>query len=328
LELAGVALSAGLSLPAPRVLVAPPRDEETPELHQLEEEWYFDADTSSRLAEEYLGRSASVLLGCPTVARDGARMSKRRLLIDRSVGLISRLRRWGVPAGVIADLRRPVARSRYGEFMVVLADPPWHLQDMLVWLAQASRLCRTGGTIAMPLFGELTKPSAPRERASILRAAEAIGPTYLQPTAVRYRTPRFETEACLASGLSAPVDWRVADLLIINPRAGRQLPAVGPPPAVSERWRTWILGEQVVKLRENTADSGPALGPLAGAINWVLPSVRRRHPDRAQIGLWTSRQRVATVGDTASVARWLDQLAGIGGGSGEHPPAELLALIA
>jgi hypothetical protein len=335
LELAGAARRARVALPAHSGQTGGPVDQEIPELHQLEHEWYFDFDTSSRLAEELLAASASVLLGCPTVARDAARIGRRRPLIDHSVGLISRLRRWGAPAAVIADLRRPAQRALQGEFAVVLLDPPWHLQDTLLWLAHAARLCRAGGTIAMPLFGALTKPSAADERASILRAAEAIGRISVQDAVLRYATPTFEAEACVAGGIPAPGNWRRADLLMITAAARRSIAgdeaSARPAP---ERWRTWVLGQRVVKLRIDagawavTDARGMALQPVPGAVNWVLPSVRRQHPERARIGLWTSRQRVATVGDPAAVARWLDRIAGIEAGAArEGPPGELLALL-
>lgn len=179
----------------------------------------------------------------------------------------------------------------------------------------------------MPLMGRLTKPTAEAECDAILRTAERIGAVRLEPKVVRYRTPGFEWEASKASGVSAPPAWRVADMLTITLHS-RPIDTMPLQPGSNRRdeWRTWILDTQVVKLRKvATRQQGAPLQVIDGAVESVLPSIRRSYCRRLQIGLWTSRQRVAAVADPSRVAGWLDQMAGVS--PGENPSDELLALL-
>jgi hypothetical protein len=52
------------------------------------------------------------------------------------------------------------------------------------------------------------------------------------------------------------------------------------------------------------------VAPLHALRDDTLPTVRISETPTAHIDLWTSRNRVASVGDRAAVARWLSRVSG------------------
>jgi SAM-dependent methyltransferase len=325
LDVAAALQRLGRRPPEPAARYDPPRDER-PELHVLEDEWYFDEATALALAREYVAGRASVMLGCPTVARETALLDAARPLIDLSAALPQRLERWRIATSLIAaDLRKHLPSWLDGQFEVVLFDPPWHMADVLVWLRHATRLCRPGGLLVFPVFQRLTKPAAEHERERVLAQAERVGRVDIERRTLCYSTPGFEHAAALAAGVFAPPAWRTADLAVVRvERNVSTWPEINLAPGPRDAWWTWVLGTQVVKLRQRpTRPAETPLAPLDGTVHHVLPSVSRRHALREQIGLWTSRNRVAAVGDPARVGRWLDR--GVASQGHEKLLADLLA---
>ena len=206
------------------------------------------------------------------------------------------------------------------KFEAVFFDAPWYPEAEELWLWQASRAVRPGGTIVFSLLPPLVRPTAHDDRADILREAAALGQVTVGDGVLRYDTPRFEAEALAAAGLSILPAWRAADLVQVD-----DVRALAPrtPPSVDAQdiWDTWVVGPQVVKLRRHTRGSEHVLSPVPGTERWIYTSVSRRDPNRIFIDLWTSRNRVARVGDRRKVARSLDDLAR----AGHTAPAEGIA---
>lgn len=286
---------------------------EDPELHPLLFEWYFDSASARFVAEVGLGAGHDILcLGTPSVASQLATASVRPdvTLVDADESVANRfpsLSKARVHVGELGSFR--LSRS----YSVVIADPPWYFEDTMRWLEVAATAVRDGGTIVLPLFPELTRPSATRERTRILAEAGSLGQVELWNGRVTYRTPGFERHALAALGVKDTGDWRQGDLLAI--RHVSHLSKPWPTSRVHmglEGWRRFTVGPQVVMLRdiETTSQSPVTFLPIAGCPRNVLTSVSERDPRRSLVGLWTSRNRVAAVGDVAKAARLLEFIAG------------------
>jgi hypothetical protein len=167
---------------------------------------------------------------------------------------------------------------------------------------------RPGGLIAFSLYPSLLRPNADVERDEILKQASCLGKVELKERLLLYETPRFEREAMKRSGLILSNNWRRGDLVLI--RASNAAPASRPcPTQTDESWESFVLGTQVVKLRLSTnGGEEKILAPLDEYPDFIFPSVSRRHPDRRQIDLWTSRNRVAKVGQRGAVVAILRHL--------------------
>ncbi|NCD20137.1 MAG: hypothetical protein EOL89_09160 [Actinobacteria bacterium] len=285
--------------------------EPIPELHPLLFEWYFDAPSVKFVTTLISGEADDVLcLGAPTVANDLCRQSQVHsvTLVDADSGIPRRfpcLDRNSLHLGEL-DSFRPNRT-----FTVTVADPPWYLADALRWLKIARRLTRDGGSIVMPLFPELTRPGADRERDTVLQAARTIGRTDLYPASLVYRTPQFEEATLRALGITSTGDWRSADLLVVRDLNGA---AEWEEPRGAHRgidgWRHYTVGTQVVMLRETpTVDNSDSVFvPIPGCPNNTLTSVSGRDPRRELIGIWTSRNKVASVGDVSHAAALLESI--------------------
>jgi Probable N6-adenine methyltransferase len=286
---------------------------EVPELHPLLFEWYFDAPSVRFIAEVVMGAGHNILcLGTPSVANylAGAQGRPRVTLVDADPGVPHRF-----PELQRADVHVGELDSFVGstDYSVVVADPPWYLADTLRWLRTAHQRVRQGGTIILPLFPDLTRPEASAERATIFAAAERIGRAELWARKVVYRTPGFEQQAFRALGLPETGDWRTADLLVVRQVHGHA--KLGVPNRTHrglEGWRRFEIGAQVVMLREleTSPHDASVFLPIAGCPRNTLTSVSERDPRRALVGLWTSRNRVAAVGNVREAARLLSHFAG------------------
>lgn len=277
----------------------------TPELHPLDYEWYFSRETAAALADAVTTRRPPLLLGAPTVADVLSGRSRSAVLVDRNQLAFARL---GHRRGITFrrhDLRRPLYTMERAE--TVLFDAPWYVEHLLLWLWQASRLVRRRGRILFVLFPELVRPLARHERDVVLDVASLIGRVEVMRNAVGYETPLFEREALIGSGLTPDLYWRSADLIsITRPTRLRKKPRV--PPMTEEKWETFVVGTQVVKLRRFTTGGFEAIAPITGLKDFRLPTVSRRDDQRHEIDIWTSRNRVARVGDRKRVVRVLRQL--------------------
>jgi len=156
----------------------------------------------------------------------------------------------------------------------------------------------------MPLLGEMTRPSAESDRIEILDLASRFGQTNLLPCTVDYEVPLFEQRALRYEGINISGPWRSADLLVVTKtrnRLGSPLPMV---PASTE-WLTIRIGSQIIKLRANASRKWESISQLSNG-SWDFPSVSAREPLRREIDLWTSRNRVARVGNMHAISKALE----------------------
>ena len=296
------------------VLRSEKRNAPSPQLHPLLFEWYFDRDSIEFITEVIDALNSDVLcLGTPSVAAELCRMSQKGsvTLVDADAGVTERFRSLATLDTLhVGELDSfPVDRP----YSVVVADPPWYLADTFRWLKVARRHTRRGGTIVMPIFPELTRPTASAEREQLFAAAERIGRVELWPNSIVYETPLFEEEAFGALGIQELGDWRTADLLVIrNVEGSSDWPDMRGIHRGLDVWRRFEIGSQIVMLREleTVARTNSVFVPIAGCPKNTLTSVSERDPRRGLIGIWTSRNRVAAVGDTAQAAAMLFELSG------------------
>lgn len=276
------------------------------ELHPLLYEWYFTRPSTEFVAQ--IAASAAdnwLCLGTPSVASELTKHRGRLQLVDADPAVVGRFKELrGIPGLSISEVGGDRSLSVAD---VTIIDPPWYLGDVYRWLRIARSNTRDGGTIVAPIFPELTRPAAWRERGEILALAETVGTVELHPTAVSYSTPRFELETLRALGLPDPGDWRVADLLVIRNVQGKPAwPRENAIHLADTGWSTFLVNEQVIKLRIRvTGGASRALWPIEGCPGNVLTSVSERDPRRASVDLWTSRNRVAQVGNRELIAVWL-----------------------
>lgn len=294
-----------------------------PEPHPLDFSWYFTRKSAEGIAQRLLQHGGGVLcLGAPTVASVLARRGRETRLLDRDTLILRRFDLRGRRLSVdFADLRAPMEIG--GKPSVVFFDSPWYPEYVLLWLWLSIRAVRPGGIVAFVLFEELLRPGAERERARLIRQAEKYGRvTTLERLAV-YDTPPFEREALVTTGINPGYQWRHGDLVLIE---GARDDDGRAPRAIEEEgdWETFVIGRQVVKLRRNIrTPSDAVIGLVPGCSGFALPSVSRRDRRRRYVDLWTSRNRVATVGRADVVAAVLGEMAARGATAAGSTPRYL-----
>lgn len=278
-----------------------------PELHPLDYEWYFVHETSQFIAsgfEPVIGPIAC--LGAPTVAAAIAKRRKSAILVDSNPLAITRITTTPFIHWIQQDLRSELQLQ--GSVLGVFFDAPWYPEYVLQWLLQAVRIAAPGSTISFSLFPELTRPSAGAERAELLALAEQFGPVEVRKDALRYETPLFELEVLRRHGLERLRAWRSSDLVKLSFVNKAAVNAEFVEPAEHD-WEAFLIGAQVVKLRKTKGDARDWLiSPLTAYPDFVATSVSRRDPNRPAIDVWTSRNRVARVGNRATLALTLQRL--------------------
>jgi hypothetical protein len=286
-----------------------PTPQPNPELHALDFEWLFSAETAHELADS-LASSESVLLGLPTVA---ARMPTRFTLVEKNPFTLLRDPALSDRGTVLLKDVRDAKKSLKGPAKAVGFDPPWYLNETLLWLSIAAEISSPGGTIQFVLFPAMIRPEATRERGLILAACASVGNVTVQESRVQYVTPRFELEAMRAANAPALTQWRRGDLVTIhvgNPREFNHLESAEPLPG--SEWRRYRIGTRVIKLRPDedvrTVEQDLRIERVEGLRTWTLPSVSLRAEARSSANIWTSRNRVADVPDVARTDRLLRRL--------------------
>ncbi|MDF9747076.1 hypothetical protein [Natrinema salsiterrestre] len=277
----------------------------TPELHPLDYEWYFTAEATTAVADSLREGGEPILcLGAPTVAVRLARRGVPVTLVDRS-GRVEKRFATDLESlrFVRGDVHEPLDLE--STFSVAFFDPPWYPEHTEAWLYRACQHVRPGGRVQFVLFPPLVRPSAAEQRRDLLETARRVGTVSVDEDAVAYRTPAFERRVLRDSDVPVVSAWRRADLASVDVADGS---ALSEPPTVASDgdWQTFVAEGQVVKLREDvTGDPEAVLAPIEGCEGYVLPSVSRRDARRQNVDLWTSRNRVAKVGNRAAVAEGL-----------------------
>jgi hypothetical protein len=273
---------------------------ELPVPHPLEFYWRFDDATLERLVERVAALAPPgggiAYLGAPNAfAAAGGLSDRRRILVDRSARRTRQLA--AAPSAAVGILRLDLLVDDLPalEADVAVTDPPWYPEHLCGFLWAAASLVRRGGRVlaAFPPIG--TRPGVQQERAEVLTFAEEVGLTLqrVEPGGVRYRTPPFEHASHLAAGLrSVPASWRRGDLLELR-REGDIGVSRPPAPAHHNDWHGFLIGDVplFVHRRTHTGWSGEPL--LVSLVEGdILQTVSRRDPARANVALWTSRNRV------------------------------------
>lgn len=287
-------------------------DDETsfngPELHPLDFEWYFTPKSADDLASILSSPRREILcLSSPTVAASIAHRQHRAVLVDRNPLILNRLTK-DLPffQFLICDLLKHFSLKK--RFPVVFFDAPWYLEFTSLWLRCASQAVRPGGLLAFILFPSLIRPGAEHERLQLLEHASTLGRIEIIEESMSYETPLFEREALAHSGLQIANNWRRADLVLVHVN---KIPRFHPSITIKpeEKWDSFVIGKQVIKLRKSVRSKDEyILAPLAECPDYVLPSVSRRDSRRDKIELWTSRNRVAQVGNSDLVSAILENL--------------------
>ena len=268
----------------------------SPELHCGFGEWYFSSDTADSLTREFISNKNPLLfLGTPTLAQRALASENNFILVDSNplVGLrfpeLKKFIHYSSVEQLSGDFPRPSA---------IMLDAPWYLPKVAYWLAKASQFSTKSTTIVMPLFPSLTRPAAAQERTTVLQLAEDIGQVELVRDCISYDSPRYEWEALLSNNICAHPNWRRADLLIIREPSPVPLPQI-PSEDFQEIWETYLIGSQVVRLRLHPMSRRRKflVAPVPGTNEYILDSVSARDARRRLADIWTSRNRVAIVGD-------------------------------
>lgn len=253
-------------------------------------EWYFTNATSEELAAGLSG--ASLHLGTPTVA---ALLGADATLVDASPWTAERF-------GPMSDwVQDDVANfSSETTFDSACLDPPWYGSNITDWLAMASSYVVVGGLIQFPLLGELTRPSARRERRQILRAAQVIGETQVYSDSVAYEMPTFERQALAVSGLDIDFEWRFADLVTVRNESPAKRPHLA---HLKMEWFDVRVGDHLVSVRTDILEhaSHPSVNNATYEALGVMDSVSRRNPQLASAHAWSCENRIVRTDNP----RWL-----------------------
>jgi hypothetical protein len=266
-------------------------------------EWYFTRETAEILASR-LGNSP-LLIGTPSLAE----ITVNATLIDSSPWIGER---FGLST-TNHVINRPVEQLELLPTSdTAIIDPPWYGGATEDWLTRASSVVKPGGSILVPLMGELTRPTAAADRAAVIAAMRNIGTVTVLQGVVEYATPLFEECAMAAAGIRLGGPWRIADLAIVINEIPAKRPERTRTASVSE-WTDYRVGDDIISLRcrEGRDDrSDISLAYYRSRIGEVLTldSVSRRHPLLTAVNLWSSRSRVACVDDVRAVQRALTLL--------------------
>ncbi len=271
--------------------------------HPLDFDWRFTSESVATLETIYrplVPPAGTVLfLGTPTLFKSircrPVDPSVRHVLIDRNAPPLPLSTKTEILASLALDVcSDPLPLPPFAN--VVLTDPPWYEQELRAFLWAAAALCHDGGTIIACLPGLNARPGAQSERARVLTWAHTVlGLMCLavKPGWVRYETPPFERNAWRTAGFrEIGPDWRAGDVVIFRKGPGTPPPPTRPNGPWEPTWNSLQFGEVTVRLRpdERTGFADPSLVRLYP--NDVLPSVSRRHAQRAEIDVWSGGNRV------------------------------------
>ena len=264
-------------------------------------EWYFTRDTAQMLARR-LGTSP-LLIGTPSIAEiavnatliDPSPWIFERFALNRSTRVVNR------PVEELAIL--PTCEA-------AIIDPPWYGAVIEDWLARASHAVTQGGSILVPLMGELTRPNAAADRAAVTAAMESIGSVTVLQGIIEYATPLFEERALATAGIRLGRPWRIADLAIVR----NEVSAKEPPCRYdAPEWTDYRVGDDIISVRSpvDIHRSETILAYPSSRIDdlLTLDSVSRRHPLVPHANLWSSKNRIGRVEDLRAVRRALALLA-------------------
>lgn len=293
----------GLKSPeATPLSLANPTKDSLPVGHALDSDWRFTPETAVHLAQ--LAASSAEPGAC--VAHVGtpstflrcvaSHADLRHFLLDRNITMIDALAHHGSSGSHMmlgVDLSS-IHRVYLGAHSAIV-DPPWYLEQAVLFLGIASQICRDNATILLcqPTLG--TRPGIEGERAALHDLLPTLGLAVraVWSAAVKYAMPHFEAVslAAVLSGVEVPTSWRRGDLLVLERVAPPQRRGTDSLVSDGLRWREVAFGP--VRIMLAPFATGLDLGQIVPGD--VLQTVSRRDPLRPLIGFWTSGNRVFSL---------------------------------
>lgn len=210
--------------------------------------WRFSKSTRGKLSTLLMrGGDRVCLLGTPTLAPylPPVGRSGEHLLIDVS---LQSFRREGDVSFLPHDINLLDGSEFAAAFDICVLDPPWYLEYYLKWIRVAASFCDFGGKVALPLLGKSTRPSAQRDRETIIKFCESEGlASTIQNGVVLYDPPSFEKSMLAREGIP-PVRWKKADLLVAERVARSQTTAPVKQPVPNKPLVQFEVGTLVFEL--------------------------------------------------------------------------------
>lgn len=258
---------------------------EMPEPHPAYSQWRMTPGSADRIIEKIEAKNYKEIcfLGCPVL---GMKYSKEAISLDINNSILenvkSRKRRYDVNEEVPDDL--------LGKFDCVIADPPWYLEDVMLFAVRSAELTKKGGTIYISLPKLLTRPFMPEERLNFQRWLTDNSLIISEISAIEYEVPPFEYKAYEDIPAFTGEVWRTGDFFKLkkaeefNSRI-RKIKTIN--------WLEFGFGKKRVFLREKKEYYGePSVSILE---NLILNSVSRRNKLIPLVDIWSSRNAVLHI---------------------------------
>lgn len=185
--------------------------------------WYFSLPTCRKIINLYSWSNKRILfLGMPRLFEFFLQNVKnaKLTLVDLDQYVLSQLKnRYGHEYDfrlVNADLNN-TEFSLNDKFDFVFLDPPWYMEYYNIWLQHSYSMIDTNGQIIFPIFQELTRPEAEKERKKLLDSVKKHTDQYLAISDfVEYEIPTFEKRELENCELQIDRPWKKADLILIK----------------------------------------------------------------------------------------------------------------
>lgn len=266
-----------------------------PPAHLLDATWWFDPSTVEAFrseVERFPPQATVALLGTPSLYLDAWQRGEVRktLLLDGDASIQQHLPRETLSRFSVQDLFRSV--PRYLGADLVIADPPWYVEETMAFLAGAQATAKLGAEVQLCLPPMGTRPTIELERESLFRWADEGGLRLerLLEGKLHYEAPPFERNAYRFTGWNAQEQARSGDLAIfaVERSAGLSVPPFSDRP----KWADITLGGTRWRVRESSmhADDSAELVTL-GFPGDIFPSCSKRHANRDTPDVWTSGNR-------------------------------------
>lgn len=258
---------------------------ELPEPHPAYSQWRMTPGSADRIIEkiEVKNYKEVCFLGCPVL---GMKYSKEAIFLDIDNSVLenvkSRKRRYDVNEEVPDDL--------LGKFDCVVADPPWYLEDVMLFAVRSAELTKKGGTIYISLPKLLTRPFMPEERLNFQRWLTDNSLIISEISATEYEVPPFEYMAYSDIPAFTGEIWRVGDFFKLK-KAEEFKMSLGRKENMAG-WEEFRFGKKRVFLRQREIPGEPKVSRLGSLI---LNSVSKRNPLIPSIDIWSSRNAVLHI---------------------------------
>ena len=184
--------------------------------------WYFTNNTCEKISKLINWSVANILmLGTPRlfeffyVKYPGIKMT----LVDFDIRVMNEMKRRYSGSNIqfiIEDINSKDFIIS-GQYDIVFLDPPWYREHYDKWLYEANKYLKESGTIFFPVFQELLRPAARKERMEIIKyLQEAYLDTMLLTDFIEYDIPLFEAQQLLQFNIAFNGPWKLADFVIVK----------------------------------------------------------------------------------------------------------------